>query len=467
MPRSLYLLLGANLILLLGALRHNLYWGTGEVMGLHLPHLLGIAEGVCLLVYALVGGAAFARTVRGTELLTVRQVMLGGVLLAIVAMVVPPFLSTDVYDNLARGRVEAVHGLNPYVAAPAEFPEDDFTRAAQWTGFGNPYGPLFTVVQTAVCFLSLDRVWLGVAVFKLLFAACHILTGWFLFQAARRVRPEFAGTALLLYLWNPWILLETVGHAHNDALTAVGLAGMMWALTARKMALATVAFGLAVLAKHGVGPLGPLLLALAWRQRQLKQFVGGVAIIAVLTAWFVYHYFLEPGAIEALLAQAEHQRTSLQFLVASLLGIEDGRALTLAGIGGVILYLAYLAPRTRTPDDFALHGAKLMMLFILVAMPMFSPWYHLWWLPLLITLPASARAVSWLAVLGSASYLVFATTRSLGFDHQVWQWAVGLVPVAVLVLACRVTAETRLTTAVAEVPTRTSSSSSDGMETPP
>ena len=118
MPRSLYFLLGANLILLLGALRHNLYWGKGEVLGLPLPQLLGIAEGSCLLVYALVAGIAFARTARGAEVLPVRQILFGGILLAIAAAVVPPFLSTDVYDNLARGRVEAVHGLNPYVAAP-------------------------------------------------------------------------------------------------------------------------------------------------------------------------------------------------------------------------------------------------------------------------------------------------------------------------------------------------------------
>lgn len=453
MPRSLYFALAANVFLLLAAVRHNLYWGSGEVLGISLPLLLGIAEGGCLLAYALLAGIPYARTAGHGSDLTVRPILIGGILLAAVAVAIPPFLSTDVFDNLARGRVEAVYGANPYTVAPAEFPADEFTRSAQWTGFGNPYGPLFTVVQAAVCFLAMDSVWLGALLFKLLFAACHVLSAWFVHRAVRIIRPEHATTALFLYLWNPWILLETAGHAHNDALTALGLTAMMWALAARKMALATIAFGLAVLAKHGVAPLGPLLLALAWRWRQLRGFFAGVAVVAVVTAWFVQRYFLEPGAVDALLAQAEHQRASLQSFAADIFGLADGGALTLAGIVAVVGSLVYLLPGTRTLDLFALNGARLMMLFILLAMPMFAPWYHLWWLPLFVVMPACTRALTWLAVLGPASYLVFATTRSLAVDHQVWQWGIGLVPLAVVVLSYR------LTTTGAAAPLRTSSSS--------
>ncbi|MHC4898338.1 MAG: hypothetical protein ACYTGW_14635, partial [Planctomycetota bacterium] len=76
-----------------------------------------------------------------------------------------------------------------------------------------------------------------------------------------------------------------------------------------------------------------------------------------------------------------------------------------------------------------------VLLLIIAVLPLFSPWYHLWWLPLLaLWLPGCAASFRHLAFLGPLSYLVYASTRSYGLGHQVWQCSFALaVPVLLLV----------------------------------
>ena len=433
--------LAGHLGLLAASLRHNFVWGEGrEILGIPLPLILGIAEGTGLLLFALMAGLSYARGARRAGEESTRALTIGGCVLLLAAIAVPPFLSTDVFDNLARGRVEAVHGANPYSMPPAQFPEDPFTEAANWTKYGNPYGPVSSLVQTGLCTVTGDNVWVGVYAFKLLCGLCHLATAWLIYLAVARLRPEpdHARLAYFLYLWNPWILLETAGNAHNDAVMTLGLAATLAAVAHSRWIAGTTFFGLAVLTKHSIAIFGPLLLALAIKRDKLKPFAVGVGASAVLTAYFVYRYFLEDGAVQALTAQADHQRTSLQHFASLLLGVSSS-PITIAGYVLTIGYLALCWRRVVDLGSFGMQSARLMLFFILVGMPMFSPWYHLWWLPLVAVWAWSGwtRVFSWVAVLGPLSYLVFASTRSLGLTHEIWTWGVGLVPIAALVLAAR------------------------------
>ena len=424
----------AHAILLAAALRHQFFWGVRKVWGIHLSTILGYLEGACLLAFALLAGIPFAKAaLRGIDA-SIKEIAVGGAILVLAATAIPPFLSSDVHDNLARGRVQAEYGANPYTMPPAQFPEDPFVRAAQWTQYGNPYGPVSTLTQAAVVWVAGGKVWFGIYLFKFVFALCHVLVAICVYRAARIVAPDRAKLALYLYLWNPFLLLEAAGSAHNDTLMAVGLGCMVWALAAGNMLGATVAFGLAVLTKHSAAVIGPLLLVLAWRKRMLGGFVKGVAAVGAITTGFALLYFLEDGAIQALLTQADHRRTSLQHFIEVILGAPHTQVLMGTGIALSLLYLLWSLPGVRDLPSFAVQSTKVTLFFVLVAMPMFSPWYHMWWMPLLGLSLDLGRASRWVAVCAPASYLVFATTRSFGLDHQVFQWMCGLLPVALIVL---------------------------------
>lgn len=416
--RILTLAVLGHLCLIAAAVRHVFFWGEGYHV------LLNALEGLALVLFTVLAGLAY---VRGSKLdLDVSTILKSGCVLLLLAVLAPPFLSTDVFDYIARGRVESVHGQNPYLVSPSTFPEDPLITRAQWTEYGMVYGPIAALLQTLLTFMAGDRLWLCVYGFKMFFAACHLLTAWLVYLTLRE-REGPATLGLFLYLWNPWILLECAGSGHNDALMAVFLALMCWLLARGQMAWATLAFGLAVLTKHGCILIGPLLLVLAVRQQQLKAFGLGVLATVLVTALLATHYFPTVNALESLSTQLTHKATSLQHFLVLLLG--KGMAPYLLGAGAVVVVI-FLAAKATDVQDLSSFGRKsshVVLLFLLVALSLFSPWYHLWWLPFVgLWLQGCAGSFVHLAFCGPLSYLVYATTRTYDLGHQLWQWSLAL-----------------------------------------
>lgn len=417
--KALPLLMAGFLCLILAAVRHAFFWGEGYHV------LLNALEGLALVMFTVLAGVGYLRASR--ENLEVPTILkLGGILL-VLAVLAPPFLSTDVFDYVARGRVESVHGQNPYLVSPSAFPEDPFIQRAQWTEHPMVYGPITALLQCAITWVAGDHLWPCVYGFKVFFAGCHLLTAWLIYLTLKE-RGGPANLGLSLYLLNPWILLECAGSGHNDALPAVFLALMCWLLARERMGWATLAFGLGVLTKHGCILIGPLLLVLAIRQQKLKSFGLGVLATAILTALLGWHYFPTLKALGSMGAQIAHQGTSLQCFLALLLGQGMAPYLLAIGVTVVVIFLVSKAPDVQDLSSFARRSSHVVLLFLLVGLSLFSPWYHLWWLPLAgLWLRGCARSFVHLAFCGPLSYLVYASTRTYELGHQVWQWSLALL----------------------------------------
>ena len=124
-------------------------------------------------------------------------------------------------------------------------------------------------------------------------------------------------------------------------------------------------------------------------------------------------------------------RTSLQQFSALLLGDEHRGAITVVGYGITVAWLLRCIPRVRDVASFGRQSVSLLLVFLVFGMPLFSPWYHLWWLPLIAiwAWPGWVRVFSAVAVFGPLSHLVYAATHSFGLAHEVWTWAIGLMAV--------------------------------------
>jgi hypothetical protein len=127
----------------------------------------------------------------------------------------PPLPLTDVFNYLNYGRMEIVHGLNPYATIPALEPHSDPAfEFSNWHHLLSPYGPLFT-------FFTFVLVPLGVAtsfwVFKASLMLVSLASLWLVWRCAELLHRD-PRKAILLVGLNPLVLVWGLGGDHNDFL---------------------------------------------------------------------------------------------------------------------------------------------------------------------------------------------------------------------------------------------------------
>ncbi len=176
-----------------------------------------------------------------------------------------PVDSADVFDNIIRGRMLALHGASPFYHTPAQFPEDPFYAFAAWKRFPTAYGPLWEL--TAAGAARLANAWgraspiVGhVLTFKLVGVLAYAGTAALIGLHLRRTAPERALRGVLLFAWNPLVLYVTAGNGHNDALMAFFVVlGFVW-LARGRATLAVLAMTAGALIKFVPALLLPVVV---------------------------------------------------------------------------------------------------------------------------------------------------------------------------------------------------------------
>ena len=102
-----------------------------------------IALGICYL-----GVLAFADSVK------VRVGVGAIVLLHLIFVIAPPLLSSDLFNYIGYARLDAVHGLNPYVHPLSAAPTDPSYIYVGWPLNTTAYGPLFTLASLPLGWIS-------------------------------------------------------------------------------------------------------------------------------------------------------------------------------------------------------------------------------------------------------------------------------------------------------------------------
>ena len=178
-----------------------------------------------------VGFVAYLGVLAGAPRLG-RRVVWGAIVVILAAFAcLPPLLSHDVYSYVDYARLGVLHGLDPYVRGPAAVPRDPAFAHVAWPHTTSAYGPLFTLANYPLAWLSV-----GTAVYALKGASALTVLGTAALVArlapGRGVDPLRAAAFVAL---NPLVLVHVVGGPHNDAfavlLTTLGVAGI---LTARE-----------------------------------------------------------------------------------------------------------------------------------------------------------------------------------------------------------------------------------------
>ena len=201
------------------------------------------------------------RLAKGLDASSLRTVLLLTAGLAVPLLAAPGLFSDDVYLYNLYGRTIAAYGANPIVHAPNAYSYDAHYAWVHWKDLPSSYGPVWLMLSAPLSALAGDSISAVVIVYRSAALALHLLVAasvWYVLSRRRR-RDAIAGT--LFYAWNPLVLIEVVGNAHNDIL--VGLFAVLLVAAAAQRRWASAAFfgACAVMVKpYAVLLLPPLAL---------------------------------------------------------------------------------------------------------------------------------------------------------------------------------------------------------------
>ena len=337
---------------------------------------------------------------------TLRTVLVLVIAAHVLVLLIPVVFSRDVYSYIAYGRIAGLHGANPYVRTPIEFPADPILPLVghMWVDTPAVYGPLFTGVSSLIT-RAVRSIPALVTSFRVLAAAASLGTVALIATTVRRERPALAAFAVVAFGLNPAILFQSVGGGHNDLLLALGVAAAFALVLAGRTLPAVAVLALATLVKASAAL--PLLLLVVWvvarapagrRMRALLAHAGlaaGIALAAALPFLQTHDPTLgmsELAGHEGWLAPSRLARRTLDAISFDTLGVVARAAFAVALVVCVV-GLARRVARAAVPaaELGASWGWSLVLLMLLG--PVLLPWYVAWSLPLVWLLPAVPRTV--------------------------------------------------------------------------
>src|SRR5262249_544385 len=152
----------------------------------------------------------------------------------------PGLFTSDIFSYVMYGHISAIYNLNPYIYPPNYFPTNPLVNGNWihpiWFDQPSVYGPLWTTISWVIARLmapfddvvetvgdgSVLQVGLmdQVFIYKLLLNGVQLVNlalVWWLLGRVMPRSPRGRLTAFAMYAWNPLMLFDTAGNAHNDA----------------------------------------------------------------------------------------------------------------------------------------------------------------------------------------------------------------------------------------------------------
>lgn len=145
-----------------------------------------------------------------------------------VSLLIPPWLSSDIYSYIIYGRMFALHGLNPYIALPSQLGEnaaEPFLGLIHWD-LTSRYGPMWTMISGCLAVIAgKTSVVTQILVMKLIAAVSQCALAVGVARLSALVAPRWQQAAFVLIAFSPLFITEGPGNSHNDTLM---LAFVVW-----------------------------------------------------------------------------------------------------------------------------------------------------------------------------------------------------------------------------------------------
>jgi Glycosyltransferase family 87 len=326
-----------------------------------------------------------------------KLLLAGAVTLHLIVLFAPLAQSQDFYQYLFYGRMQAAFHANPYVIQPQQYWQDAW-YIIRWPDQTSVYGPVWSLLSFAVAKAAGSSLTRAVVFMKLVILAMDLGIIWCIARLARdREDPDGAtGLGLLLYAWNPLILITVPLGGLADVAVAAGILGAMVAMRRRRTWMATALLAAATLVKIYAGIALLLYLVLVARRRDRRELRNHTLFAAALAAVTFAPYWAGWRTFRGILNVADLSNKSLTGTIQRVLlevfrfvGVHAARADAAAVIRWTVFPLLLLATvwavrRTESEHDVWYGTMVVLSLYVLL-----TPWYLYWYLVAPIALVAA------------------------------------------------------------------------------
>jgi hypothetical protein len=334
---------------------------------------------------------------------SVRLLIGGAVLLHLLVLFAPLAQSQDFYQYLFYGKMQAVHGANPFVVNPNTFWADPWFPWIRWNTQPSVYGPAWILLSFSVAKVVGGHLTLAFATLKLVILALDVgIMAMIVALGRGKADPQgTAGWGLLAFAWNPLVLITVPLAGSADVAVVAAFLGAILSRRRGRNGLATVLLTLAALVKvYAVVGLVLHLVLLA-RERGGRRVAphaaasAGLAALAYAPYWAglsTFRGLIEASKITNLGLAGTLQRTILGFVFqrAGIPHWDTAASVTVRVLGGAVLLAASVWAVRHCRDEQRLWWGTLVALTAYVlATPWFFYWYLLGPLALVAVLPTN------------------------------------------------------------------------------
>jgi alpha-1,6-mannosyltransferase len=343
---------------------------------------------LALLAVAFVAFAALLVLEDRRPALSVAHVVVPAFALLLLAVVVAPVSSRDVWSYVAYGRTVSVHHESPYVSPPAEFPDDPmYPRVSRmWRDTPSVYGPLFTAVSAGGMAVTRASATASRMFFQALAALAVVGAIWLVWRETRDHR------AVALVSLNPFVVVAVVNGGHNDALVGFLVVGAVLLAVRDRPWVAGGVLGAAALVK--ITALLPLAAVVAWALWRPSGWRRAGATLAAGALVVVVGYALAGGraALEPLSEARLHTSAASPWdepradltrarIADGERGLIAGREVRedisrFAGLAVAVVAVAVVVRRRREATPAVVVGGAVLSYLLLGAYVL--PWYAAW-----------------------------------------------------------------------------------------
>lgn len=386
----------------------------------HISNLIVTIPGVVLLLWSYWCGY---RAVQNNATVGVKSIAGFGLVSAAIALCIPNFHSSDVFSYIDVGWLQAHYHLNPYVTTVDEIPNfhTDAMITGVWAWNPCPYGFAFAAMTKLVCQLGGGNLATTAALMKCINFGAFLSLGALIYAGSKQTglcRPELS---LYLYMWSPFVLIQSLANAHNDVLMTFFVMIAMFCSASNSAILSLLALPSLVIStqiKFLWLVSVPFLALFTYRKFGVKTLVLNLFIAGAVFAFLAAPYITELSqfrfdimrqdlsfngkSLPALVENIAHGIERLLFHSTTLPWFENGlnqfvSALKTTIFAGFALFSFILFGKAvKAGKHYSLqsmiHDSLLLALVgVCVVSSKFHPWYILMFFPVALWLPEHSK----------------------------------------------------------------------------